>query len=571
MKKATSAITILAITMVILGSFFFGVSTAKADDNYAIEHVSQRVEVMYNGYVFMNVTIRLNIPAGQALDAFLIGFPGVYGQNVLRCIAYSGTERFDVALDVPFDNRMGFYGAKIEFPHGAPEVFAVEFILSNDLLLQYAQYPNYYFLSFPEYPSLAKNAAVCNVSVVLPAGAMYVDGTIENLTYSQESLQEFTHSIAELVFNLTRSEQLQIVDITDLKRDIKINEFGKIECADTYYMTNKADKSLEFFEVFLPLNASSPTAEDLLGRRMSTPTPQGTNRYRISFNLPVEKGQPTGFTVRYSLPSDYLEQRDGANHALSLLLFSHINYYINQFSASFSLPEGAAVLGIENNLADNVHGLTRSVFRESVTVSRQGVTASDNLSIGIVYAYNSLWSSFRPTIWILTLTLLGCVVVLAWRKPKGPVRAVVPAVAAKLRPEHLKSFVDAYTEKIRIFSELESLEARVRKGKIPRRRYKVRRKTLETRLSTLDRTLAEFREKTRAVGGLYSDLMRQLEVAETEISEAQANVRSIEARHNRGELSLGAYRKLQTDYERRKQNAETTIKGILLRLREEIH
>jgi len=63
--------------------------------------------------------------------------------------------------------------------------------------------------------------------------------------------------------------------------------------------------------------------------------------------------------------------------------------------------------------------------------------------------------------------------------------------------------------------------------------------------------------------------MRQLEVAETEINEAEANVKSVEARHNRGEISLEAYRKLSADYQRRKENAETTIDGVLLRLREE--
>jgi hypothetical protein len=64
--------------------------------------------------------------------------------------------------------------------------------------------------------------------------------------------------------------------------------------------------------------------------------------------------------------------------------------------------------------------------------------------------------------------------------------------------------------------------------------------------------------------------MRQLEIAETEINEVEANIKSIEARHSRGELSLEAHRKLLSDYQRRKEGAGTTINGILLRLREEI-
>jgi chromosome segregation ATPase len=131
--------------------------------------------------------------------------------------------------------------------------------------------------------------------------------------------------------------------------------------------------------------------------------------------------------------------------------------------------------------------------------------------------------------------------------------------------------VESYQEKMKIASEIDSLEAKVQKGKIPRRRYKVQTKTLETRLSTLSRSLAEFGEKARAAGGHYANLMRQLEIAETEINEAEANVKSIEARHSRGEISLETYRKLLGDYQRRKEKAETSINGILLRLREEIH
>ena len=74
----------------------------------------------------------------------------------------------------------------------------------------------------------------------------------------------------------------------------------------------------------------------------------------------------------------------------------------------------------------------------------------------------------------------------------------------------------------------------------------------------------------RAAGGKYVDLMRQLEIAETEINEVEANIKSIEVRHTRGELSLEAYRKLLADYQRRKEKTQTAISGILLRLREEI-
>jgi hypothetical protein len=64
--------------------------------------------------------------------------------------------------------------------------------------------------------------------------------------------------------------------------------------------------------------------------------------------------------------------------------------------------------------------------------------------------------------------------------------------------------------------------------------------------------------------------MVQLEVAESEIREVSTNVRAAETMHDSGTLSLEAYRKRLAEYERRRRDAETTINGILLRLREEI-
>jgi hypothetical protein len=73
----------------------------------------------------------------------------------------------------------------------------------------------------------------------------------------------------------------------------------------------------------------------------------------------------------------------------------------------------------------------------------------------------------------------------------------------------------------------------------------------------------------RAAGGHYSELMLQLEVAESEIKEVDNALRNDAIRHNQGELSLEAFKKRQDDYRRRKEKAEATINGILLRFREE--
>ena len=569
MRKKALTFTLIATTLILTFLTTFNIKHVEAANNgYTIEEVYHTIEPMYNGYIFINDTIQIN---GTAPDGFLIGLPYQYGPYVLRCVAYNATEVFEVTLNVPLENRMGFYGVEVDFTRGTPQVFTVGFVLSNNLLYQNPQNTSQYGITFPTYPSLVKDATDCHVSILLPENSTHIGGTVNTLTYQQKQLPAFTNSTAHVAFFVT-GDKIKIADITELDREIKISGTGDIEGSDAFRIVNKAPKRFDSIEIVLPQNASNLSAHDELGRTLGVNATEETSIYKVSFTSLLEPEKSTGFTLKYSLPSkEYIEQNEARSFNLAFLLFQHLNYYINQSSVTFVLPEGARMLSFENASVAGFYSVGGDVFRETLTINRRGVFWLDSFSIGITFEYDLLWLSFRPTLWMWALATVGCAIAFVWKRPRAPIPVTVPRAAARLRSEDIRSFIDAYEKKRKIILDIESLKIRARKGKIPRRRYRVRRKTSETRLNTLNRNLSELKEKIGAAGGSYRDLMRQLEVAETEINEIKANIESIEARHRRGELSLGAYRKLLRDYERRKEDAETTINGILIRLREELH
>jgi hypothetical protein len=574
MKKTALVITIVTVAVIIFVSASSNIKTVQAQNAYSIEHVNHKIEILYNGYVFINDTIQIE---GQASDGFLIGFPYKYGSYILQCMAYNSSDIFQVTLNVPLENHVGFYGVEIDFTQETPQVFTVGFILSSSLLTQSTSNASRYTLDFPAYPSLTRAVDVCEVSISLPIGTTYISGTVNATSYSKENLPEFTYSPANITF-LSTDNEIQMFDVKELESEIRINEIDEIEGSDSYYIESKSVADLPFIEINLPPNAFDPTVQDQFGRKMLNPeqTDETTNRYNITFSSALESYRSTRFTVKYKLPSNYTTQIETNNFNITFPLFQNVNYYIEWASVTLVVPEGARISSFETTLINSTCNIARGVFQETVTMNRGSISLmedslpSENV-LQIVYAYNPLWVSFRPTMWMWALAIVGCAVAVVWKRPKAPVAVAVPAVAMRLRPENIKSFVDAYEEKKRITFDMDSLESRVRKGKIPRRRYKVQRKTLETRLNTLSRNLTEFKEKMRAAGGQYAELMQQLEIAETEINEVEANIKSIESRHSRGELSFEAYRKLLLDYQHRKERADTSISGILLRLREEIH
>jgi hypothetical protein len=365
---------------------------------------------------------------------------------------------------------------------------------------------------------------------------------------------------------------ISIVDIKELRRTVTVNELGEISASDAYTLTNKMQRSLGSVELALPPNASNVMAEDQFGRKMTEPALiSGTStQYNVTFSLVVESNRSAIFKVKYNMLTTYLEHQEGSSsYVLTVPLFKELSYYVEQASATFALPEGARLQSFERDSSDNAYSLTRGVYQETLTVARQGTISLDHFDGKITYSYSPVWLAFRPAMWMWVLALMVCVGLVVLTRPQTAAQVVAPAIAVKLQPEYLKAFVDLYEEKLKIMLELDSLEVRVEKGRVPRRRYKVQRETLRTRLNTLDRTLGEYKQRLRGVGGHYSELMLQLEVAESEIREIDNALRNDEIRHNQGELSLEAFKKRQDDYHSRKADAESKINGILLRFREE--
>jgi hypothetical protein len=570
-KKTVAAFIIWALAIAVLALASSNITSSRASSSFSIDSVNHIVGVLYNGYVFVNDTIAIS---GQT-DTFLIGLPHSFGPSVVSVVAYNTDDvinMFPVSLNVPFADHVGFYGAKIDFSKGTPHIFSVVFILSQSIGQAYSN-STLFQLTFPTFPGLTETAAVCNSSVVIP-GAQFINGTVSSLSYNVQNLNAFTYNTSQVVL-LLPAGAVQILDVKQLSRKVNINAFGHISVSDSYYVTDNSSFKMLSMDFVLPPNASNISANEQVGTPILAPAATGANpnRYTINFTLEIDPGAVVKFTVNYDLPDNVYVSKQAGSFAVNMSFFQDQISYIDQASVAFVLPEGARLSRFETSVAGNFYGVNRDVYQDSMSVSEQNVISLDSFSVSLSYTYNPLWLASGPTLWVWSFMIVGSVVVVIWRRPRAPsgVAGPITSRGGTLRPEDARAFGDAYEEKMKIEDEIDALEARVQKGRIPRRRYKVQKKTLETRLSALDRTLAETGGKMHLIGGHYSDMMRQLEVAETEIDEAEGNLKSIEARQSRGEISLETHRKLLGDYERRKERAKTAIRGILLRLREETY
>ena len=582
MKRTIAILALAVFLLAALLPFSLSIKPVSAQEKgYTIQNVDHQVEVMYSGNVVIRDTVTVN---GQIADGFLIGFPYKYGSYILKGVAFDSEDVFPISLGVQLGERSGFYGAEVTFPEGSPQVFTVVFVLSNTLL---TSFPEGFYLDFPAYPSFAMDAARCNVTLVVPPEASVIDvtkddGAVASGKFVKDKLVAFAYFPANATISLTEGWIRQI-DVPTLNRIVTLGASGEVTVSDNYRIVNNSTSQITSLKLDISVDALNIVTRDEAGTPFkSEMLPASTSGLVSPVNLtlagPLRNGQSIAVIVEYTLPGLTADQ---TRFAMNLELLTFFSYYVRQASITVVPPEGAHIVTPQLSSAIPSLTLGRELFQETLRIDREGLSYVDRdvpseKALQVAYDYNPLWLSLRPAFWVWGLAAVGSIAVVFMRqrpkpaKPPKPQRIAVPKLTGgRLSPDQIKTFVEAYEEKIRISSEIKLLVARAQKGRIPRRQYKVQRRALELRTYSLSKTIVELKAMFRSAGGNYADLIRQLDSAEAELNRVEANMRSAEARRGTGELPLEEYKKSVADLQKRKEKAESTISGILLRLREE--
>lgn len=581
-------------------------TTARAQTTgYTITQVNQNVQVLYTGQTIIQDTIYVS---GSVPSGFTVALPAQYSSAILNAVAYDSTAVFPVTLGVQLGDQSGFYGAAVNFNGATPSVFTVAFVLSGSLLTQYDT--GTYLLDYPAYPGLTQAVGTCNVTLSFPSPSTTItiaksDGNIYLQNYTVSNLPAYTFSPGTAAFQVN-NETIQPADITSLDRQVTINPNGGVSASDTYRIVNNSTLAMQFFVLDLPTSAKNVAIKDETGTTLSTTSSSiaGFNSLAENATLTtsVSDNQATTLTASYTLPSATIQ---GSQYTLKdFTLFPDFNYYAYQASLTLNPPQGATIVTPNLSSIDAASSLTRTAFQETLTLTENGLSHLDYIlpqsnTIQFAYSYNPIWVSFMPTFWLSLVAIIGCVGAVVYQKRKpaeipsasrrskasapkaasaapsgqqvksAEPRFVTPTTGGQhITNESIREFTDSYEDRKRLNSELRSLDQRAQKGKIPRRQYKVQRSAIEGRLETLMRNTNKMKETLRNSGSNYADLVKQLDAAEEDLTEAEEDIKKLEDQQSRGEVSIEAYKRDIGDYQKRRDKAEGTLNGILLRLRE---
>lgn len=607
--KRTNAVFMIAVSLLLVFMPLAASETVFAQTSgYTITQINHQVAVTYTGQAIIQDTVYVS---GSVANGFLIGFPAQYSSDIISAVAYDSSNVYSVNLGVQLPGKSGFYGAEVDFNGQSPSVFTVAFVMSNVL----SQTDTGDFtLNFPAYPALTQTVGTCNVTLSFPSTALVVtigksDGSVSGSNYVTSNLPAYTYSPAGAAFQVTNGT-IQLANVESLNRQVSVDPTGKVTVSDSYRIVDNSTLAMTNFVLNVPKKAGNIEIKDEVGNvlQSSTSSIMSTSdavAENATLSTSVSDGQATTLTASYSLPSAMIS---GSKYTLSnFQLFPDINAYVAQATLTINPPQGASITTPKVSGINLFSSLTRTAFQDTFTLTANGIShlyyiLPQTNTIQFAYNYNAVWVSFMPTLWLSLVAVVGCIGAFVYQKRKPTAKApsafrrttksstpkpvaapstgqqaksaepavtqaTAPAQPQRITGESIREFTDSYEDRKRLNAELRSLDTRAQKGKIPRRQYKVQRSAIEARLETLMRNANKMKETLRNTSG-YSDLVRQLDSAEEDLTEAEENIKNLEDQQSRGEIALEAYKKTIGDYQKRRDKAESTLNGILLRLRE---
>lgn len=528
--------------------------------------VERRINLISGGYLMINDTFLLtpynfsdSIPS---LSSFIVGLPKNYSNNLVYYSAGADGEKLAVT---PVENADNFIWLNISFPKpielvgNATYNFTMSYVFSGLIIRKSG---NLFHVDFPLYPSLTSSAEHCNVTVMLPvAASSYPREILLNKTENPTVLYNFTSPLASHA-NISSwvefsTSTFELFELKEMRREIMIDPWGKITVTDFYQLTSMVNVYRITF--ILPKGASDISIYDAYGKYEQNQILVNKGNYTevdlTTRDLLRESGN-VKFAVSYTLPLwEYVTRSGWQDYTLNInitkpkmgIIRKPETWIVKKIKVSVSLPEGATPRG--------------EVEKEWLNV-----TKLQNLDFSLKYQYNILWAAFKPTLWAgLAMGLI--ILIFSLIKLEGKTEVYAATVVS---PETIRKFIELLEERNRIVSEIESLDQQSRRRKISRRHYRLQRRTLEERLSIIQRDFSNIKREIESFGVRYADMMKRFETANVDIETMNRNIADVESRYQRGEISAEARKKLLDEYGRKRENAESIIDEILIRLKEEL-
>ncbi|HEX9196180.1 MAG TPA: hypothetical protein VF906_00145 [Candidatus Bathyarchaeia archaeon] len=435
-------------------------------------------------------------------------------------------------------------------------------------LLSYNSSPSGYAFRINPFPVITNYNAAVNTTFTYTGGwsspqvTLPFTAALQSEAYRVPNLNLFNTTIWNIGFSSASSQNIFAVSAG---RTITISPSDSVQVTDDYNLTNLGP-TVSSIAFTVPKGVSNIFEDYVLGLEIdqpsTTPTPtantDGTSTvmFTPSFgSLPYN--QSVKVKISYLLsPSTYISSGSLGTFTLNFALFNNVQFYVPSLRTKILNPMGFRLNSVVGQTPQNTGG--QMLFQTT------NVSPLSNLGFSMTYQLDPFWASLSPLSWaaLVELALAGSVIAV-W---KGPGAGGALGVPVQL----ITKFVDLYDEKSSMRLEGDKMEEDVARGALNRFDYKQRRRSLDRRMSEIDRALASVKADLSSASTRYSDVIKRLERSEAELQVTRTTSADLKNQYRGGKMSRDLYDSLSADLARRKEKAQQNIDTAIINLREEI-
>ncbi len=371
------------------------------------------------------------------------------------------------------------------------------------------------------------------------------DTTVWTISFSSASSQNIFAVAAGRTITITPSNSVQVTD------DYNLTNLGPAVPSVSFTVPKAVSNIFEDYVLGLEIDQPSTTPTP-----KANPDGTSTVTFTPSFGA-LAFNESVKAKISYTLsPSTYVSSSSLGSFTLNFALFNSVQFYAQRLQTRVVTPMGFRL--------NSVTGQLPQMSSNQLTFESSSVSPVSDLSFSLSYRLDPFWATVSPLSWaaLVELALAGSVIAV-W---KGPGAAGSLGVPVQL----ITRFVDLYDEKSSMRMESDKMEDDVGRGSLNRFDYKQRRRSLDRRMSEIDRALASVKADLSSVSGRYSEMVKKLERSEAELQVIRTTAADLKNQNRSGKISRDLYDSLYSDLVRRRERTEQSIDTVIINLREEI-
>jgi len=374
-----------------------------------------------------------------------------------------------------------------------------------------------------------------------------------------------------VTFVTIKTLQLTALLIEEINREIFISPWGIIKNTEEITIENVGVIEAALFSLNIPETAKNVKVYDELGELFGVIEKSDLDHSKKLLTVQLYQNRVSltplskfKFFIEYNLPHEEYVSYNWFQQSISInLLTTNYDFLVYKQTTKVVI-EGCGSIDYTSSSPEAIYkvGGTRVLVYSSELVS-----SFEEKPVLFTFTVDIFDLILRPIIFIMLIAFLSSIFVLIIKTRK---REEDVSVFKKefIPTSEIREFCSLFEEKNALLLEIRKAEIDTKRKKIAKKSYKNLLTKNTAKIDQIKEEIIPFKKILMESSMTYSNVIKKLEILDTERISVNDSLNLLESRYKRGKLpSKAAYQKLSDDFFNRRKKIDRTIDKYIQQLR----